>query len=285
MNLFGFSKNNYYKVGHAAIVLVEYSTGNCFYFDFGRYHAPYGYGRVRDAETDHDLKIFTKAKFDADINLLNFNQILNEISQNEAYHGTGTLHASYAKIDFKIAYQKAKSIQDKNPWEYGPFVWSGTNCSRFVRTIICSGKPPLMSRLKTFIPLTLTPLPIGNVKSLKEHMSIKVANEIEVKSTISKSLHNTLDKPERLASIPKNSQWLAGEGAGSWFHLSSNENKFTITRYSTQGKIECVGNFEITNNIKFDINSTYQFTHQSHCKSVSLIQNKILIELTRVSPP
>jgi hypothetical protein len=27
------SKNNYYKVGHAALVLIEKSSGNCNYFD------------------------------------------------------------------------------------------------------------------------------------------------------------------------------------------------------------------------------------------------------------
>src|SRR5690606_25903582 len=76
MNLLGISKENYYKVGHAAVVLIEAKTGNCLYFDFGRYHAPFGQGRVRDLETDHDLEIYTKAKFDNAGNFLNYEQIL-----------------------------------------------------------------------------------------------------------------------------------------------------------------------------------------------------------------
>ena len=63
MKIIGISKNGYYRVGHAAVVLVDTNSGRCHYFDFGRYHCPKGYGRIRDAETDHDLKIITQARF------------------------------------------------------------------------------------------------------------------------------------------------------------------------------------------------------------------------------
>ena len=65
------NKNNYYKIGHAAIVLVDSKTGDCHYFDFGRYHAPYQHGRVRSAVTDHDLEIKTKASVNANSQLEN----------------------------------------------------------------------------------------------------------------------------------------------------------------------------------------------------------------------
>lgn len=182
MNTFGFSKNNYYKVGHAAVVLIEIESENCFYFDFGRYHAPFGHGRVRDIETDHDLEILTKAKFDENQNISNIEQILNELAQNEACHGLGTLHASFTNINFVKAYQNAKSMQEKSPWKYGPFIWLGTNCSRFVRTVILSGEPPFVEKLKLTIPYTISPLPIGNVKSLKGYKSINTPNEINSNS-------------------------------------------------------------------------------------------------------
>lgn len=182
MNTFGFSKNNYYKVGHAAVVLIEKESGNCFYFDFGRYHAPFGHGRVRDIETDHDLEILTKAKFDENKNISNIEQILNELAQNEACHGLGTLHASFTNINFDKAYQNAKSMQEKSPWKYGPFIWSGTNCSRFVRTVILYGEPLFVEKLKLTIPYTISPLPIGNVKSLKGYNLINTPNEINSNS-------------------------------------------------------------------------------------------------------
>jgi len=55
MNKLKISKNGYYKVGHAAIVLVNSKKGEAHYFDFGRYHSPKGQGRVRDISTDYDL--------------------------------------------------------------------------------------------------------------------------------------------------------------------------------------------------------------------------------------
>lgn len=194
MNKLGFSKNNYYKVGHAALVLINKETGYCFYFDFGRYHAPFGYGRVRDQETDHDLKIFTKAKFDESGNIINVEKILNELAQNEACHGIGTLHASFTNIYFDKAYKKAKSMQEKSPWKYGPFIWSGTNCSRFVRTVILSGKPPLQERIKLTIPYSITPLPIGNVKSLKGYKLIGSTNNINSKTNYALKLETCKQK-------------------------------------------------------------------------------------------
>jgi hypothetical protein len=96
-----------------------------------------------------------------------------------------------------------------------------------------------------------------------------------------KSLHHTLEEPHRLDCIPKNSQWLSGEGAGSWFLISAIQDKFSITRYSPKGKIECSGIFEITNNIQFDINAPYKFTHLSHYKSVKIIQYDEVLKMER----
>ncbi len=43
----GINKNNYYRAGHAAIVLIEKDGEMCHCFDFGRYHAPFQHGRAR----------------------------------------------------------------------------------------------------------------------------------------------------------------------------------------------------------------------------------------------
>ena len=98
-----------------------------------------------------------------------------------------------------------------------------------------------------------------------------------------KPIHNTIVEPTRLDSIPIESQWLSGEGAGSWFCLSPLNTMFQITRYNPQGKIECSGIFKIINDTKFDNNSPYQFTHLSHCKSVNIIQNERVVKMERVS--
>lgn len=174
-NAIGLSRDNYYKVGHAAIVLVNSETKKCHYFDFGRYHSPFGYGRVRNEDTDHELTLHTPASIiDGKIN--NIKTILSELKQNKACHGDGYLFASIVKGDFSSAYQKAKEMQIHSPIKYGPFIWNGTNCSRFVRTVALAGKPKLAYKLNLTVPLTISPTPSGNVNSVRATFII---NEIE----------------------------------------------------------------------------------------------------------
>ncbi|MBA3286326.1 MAG: hypothetical protein H0U27_14880 [Nitrosopumilus sp.] len=169
----GINKSNYYKVGHAAIVLIDNTSGECHYFDFGRYHAPFQHGRVRSAITDHDLEMKTKAVVSNGI-LKNYNEILLELFNNESCHGSGNLHASYCIVNFEEAYNKANEMQSNSPIPYGPFLPKGTNCSRFVNTIILSGKPKWHFRLVLANPKTLSPTPIGNVKALTNYSTIGI---------------------------------------------------------------------------------------------------------------
>lgn len=163
----GINKNYYYKVGHAAVVLVDAKTGKCNYFDFGRYHSPAGLGRVRSAETDFDLEIKTKAEVSIYENkIYNIDEIIKELHQNESCHGNGSIHASYIPIDYNLSLLKAIKMQVNSPILYGPFVLRGTNCSRFVRSIIVNGNPSSIIKNKLNFQLSLTPTPIGNVKAL-----------------------------------------------------------------------------------------------------------------------
>ena len=85
-----------------------------------------------------------------------------------------------------------------------------------------------------------------------------------------------LPAPARVEHLPLHAQWLAGEGAGSWFSIKKNDEKlFEITRFSPEGKIECTGGFNclVPN---FDILLPYQFTYLSHCKTVNILQNGII---------
>ncbi len=173
MKLFKISKNNYYKVGHAAVVLIESSTSKCFYFDFGRYHAPFGHGRVRDEITDHDLKIKTKPQISGN-KLLNKEEILSELINNPSCHGIGFLYASTSEINFEKAYQKAKKMQSLGAIKYGPFVYKGTNCSRFVRSVVVAGKPKLKHQMKIKLPYTLSPTPATNVNALNQPIKLTI---------------------------------------------------------------------------------------------------------------
>lgn len=172
------SKDHYYKIGHAAIVLIENKTGDCHYFDFGRYHAPHQHGRVRSGHTDHDLIMKSKALLNNRNLLENYEEILLELQSNESCHGSGTLHASYCAINFDSAFAKANEMQGNSPIAYGPFIPEGTNCSRFVRTVALAGKPKLLHKISLGIPLTFSPTPIGNVKAVANYKAI-AKNSVE----------------------------------------------------------------------------------------------------------
>lgn len=103
----------------------------------------------------------------------NIDLILKEISTNSSIHGNGKLHAAYCEIDFATAYRKAKDLQTQSPLPYGPFVWNGTNCSRFVRTIALAGKPGLLSSLLLNIQPTISPSPIWNCWALPKNMTLE----------------------------------------------------------------------------------------------------------------
>lgn len=167
MHYLGISQQGYYRVGHAAVVLVDSTTKKCHYFDFGRYHTPHGYGRVRSAKTDHDLTIETKAIFSTDgKGISNLNEILHELHQNKSTHGTGAIYGTTTKIDFDASIEFANTLQEKDFLPYGPFIPNGTNCSRFVKSMILAGRPALSQKIKLTLPIMISPTPMWNLKAI-----------------------------------------------------------------------------------------------------------------------
>lgn len=161
---FGILKDNYYKAGHAACILIEYKTGKCFYFDFGRYHTPLKYGRVRDLQTDPELLISTQAIINKD-KIANLTEILIEVSNNKSTHGSGKMYASeYADLNFNMVFKKAKLIQSKGAVYYGPLAIKGTNCSRFVTSVAKAGNISKLLRILLAVPYTISPSPRFNVR-------------------------------------------------------------------------------------------------------------------------
>jgi hypothetical protein len=157
------SKNGKYRVGHSALALVDSTTRKIHYFDFGRYHTPDGFGRIRDTETDPDAGIKQKAKINGE-KINNIEEILIEISNNKSYHGEGALYSSVISgINFSSAFNYAKKWQEKGAIPYGPFVRNGTNCSRFVATISRKAEPSFLKKLRLKFPFTISPSPKRNI--------------------------------------------------------------------------------------------------------------------------
>ena len=279
MDLLGFNENGYYQVGHAAVVLVENETGNTHYFDFGRYHAPYQHGRVRGALTDPELTMKTKAVVSNTGKIENLQSILEELSNRKACHGDGTLHASVTKIDFERALEKALWMQQKSPIPYGPFTYGGSNCSRFVNTVIRSGNPFLIHQFRLNYPYSLSPTPIGNVRSLGK--SFPIQKDPPLVPSGKRFVGGLLASPRRHPAVPAGSLWLSGEGAGSWFHFQNSGEYYIIRRFGPDGELEFSGTYASGEKI-LKPGLPFEVRHFSHFQQVTVTQKNLEIKFTKV---
>ncbi|MCF8222704.1 MAG: hypothetical protein K9J25_06110 [Bacteroidales bacterium] len=275
MDRTGVSKNNYYRAGHAALVLVKDGNSGFQYFDFGRYHAPFNHGRVRSAETDHDLRINIKPRISGDSTaILNIDELLEELQLNKACHGNGIIYASTMVINYRAALKEVKKMQDMGPVPYGPFIRSGSNCSRFVFRGLIAGKPALKTRLRLKYLVPFTPTPMSNVRSKRRihQMEQLIWQKPAIPSfKPGKSfLESTLPAPPKHINIPATARWLSGEGAGSWFVVKQRDNALRVTRYSQEGDIECSGKFSGPD--IFMLNGyPPEITHFSNCREITIM--------------
>lgn len=284
----GINKNNYYQAGHAALVLIDSKAEKCHYFDFGRYHAPFQHGRVRSADTDHDLAIVTRPVISENGNTIhNFDKILEELQQNAACHGEGPLFASYCAIDFQAALNKARQMISDSPLPYGPFIKGGSNCSRFVNTVILAGRPDWKFRFRLTYFLPLTPTPVSNVNSLdykKVVPKLQKATPFYPLRPLSKSERfSTLLQPARHPDIPENAQWLGGEGAGSWFVINYERDFLVVTRYSPDGVIECSGKYEGPDHELINTEDSMYIDYLSNCKEVTINSKGNTLKFYRIN--
>ncbi len=278
LNWLGISTHHYFKVGHAALILIDSETFKCHYFDFGRYHTPFRHGRVRSELTDPGLKINTVARISKAGNRIeNFEEILTELQFNKECHGEGKIHASYCSIDFGKSYSNSLQIQQRGSVPYGPFTYNGSNCSRFVNKSIVVGQPDFIFGLLLRYAVPLTPTPLNNVNALANKLTLPkmLLNKPFCPSPVldKTKLKTTLPEPVRHSNIPVSAQWLSGEGAGSWFAYKPFEYDLLVTRYSPEGVIECDGFYKNRNSEVLNPGMQYQITYPSNCSVISLLGN------------
>ena len=174
-----FSTDGKYRVGHSALILINSENKELLYFDFGRYHTPTGFGRVRDKETDPDIGIPISAEIE-DNRIKNIKEILVHTKNKKANHGEGKLYASVLKnVNFISSYKFAKKIQEKGIIPYGPFVPKGSNCSRFVSATIRKSNPNLIKSLRLQFPFSLSPSPKRNVSISNNNYYIVEKNKLK----------------------------------------------------------------------------------------------------------
>ena len=271
-----FRHGDYYQVGHSAIILID-EHGTCKYYDFGRYHTPYQYGRVRSEATDHELEIRTKAIVKAD-QIQNFKEILQEIFENENCHGEGDLHASYLKINFAKAETKISKFLKKECHKYGPLIWNGTNCSRFVQSILLAGIYKNRNHFwKVLLAPSISATPLHLVRSLQNSKKIEAREIVKLKNRkASKLVLPPKEKPHPEA------QWFAGEGAGSWILIETLEDNFLMKKYSSNLKLESESIMQLSDHEKLNLNENYQLKFPVNCKETHLLQNNVYIILKNI---
>jgi hypothetical protein len=287
MRWLGFNVDYYYQAGHAAIVLVHKETGECKYFDFGRYHSPFGYGRARSAETDPELKIESLAQIDPQSGfVLNANQIFNELQGNRSCHGDGTLYGSQIQVNYTKALSRARLVQEITFVKYGPFTLGGSNCSRFVSSVVQAGSPSIRNLIPliVFVPLTPTTLTNVNAGNKKCCLPKFEQNGLKLKvlrpnfrnwSTDLTWLNKTYPAPTRHPNVPVDAQWLSGEGYGSWFSVSINGKGIYLTKYSPLGDVEFQTYFSPFDN-KINFFEPFTITYPSNAKVLSILQKGYL---------
>jgi hypothetical protein len=280
MRWLGINRNYYYRAGHAAIILIKNSDRICHYFDFGRFHTPFQYGRVRNEITDPDLLIPTKAVFSKG-SILNIREILNLLKSN-SFHGAGNLHAAYCHIHFGSAMDRANEMQARESIPFGPFLTNGMNCCRFVRLVLLAGKPAMKHRFRLWFFWPFTPYPMGNIYCLPNKTVITSAKRpANINTSYNKNnVNGTLPEPAKPWLLPATIHWLSGEAAGSWFLIEGNGKGYIAIRYSPEGEKEFMGKFTSKHGRIFNINKPFQLTYPSQGRLITIIQGNYLYEFT-----
>ena len=180
MRWVGAIKDGKYTAGHAAFILIDNHTGNIKYFDFGRYHTPIKYGRVRSKLTDPDIEMKHKAIIQDGV-LTNLEEILIERYCNKACHGDGRLTAAIVKnIDYAKALNKVMLMQEREAIYYGPFEFGGTTCSRLVAQTVLTSTSNWLTKLMVIFPYTVSSTPRSNNKVLNDCCHYYEVNNAEI---------------------------------------------------------------------------------------------------------
>jgi len=254
-----------FRVGHAAILLLQRKTGRVVYYDFGRYICPRGMGRARSIDFDPNLVLRTTAIW-RDGKLDNLQSILEELHDIRQYtHGEGVIYAGIAEgISFEKGCEYADSVVNQGFIPYGAFALNNNNCSRYVAQIMGKAMSNVDSRRRRLLfPNTIKPSPISNVVYANEKNEVYIYENDKLSSvflkprkalsflvkqlvqSFRKDNANTIAEdhvvgellePERPSCLPGDAQWLGGIGEGAWLCLEVIEGYYLITKFDKIGE-------------------------------------------------
>jgi hypothetical protein len=283
------------RAGHAALVLIDKSTGVLEYHDFGRYITAAPNGRVRGSQTDFELHFPIVAEIEDD-KIKNIDAILKFLATNpKLTHGDGQLYASVCNaVNYDLARAHITKMQHRHFIRYAAFIKDACNCARFVTDTLIASVTNSNIKKKLQYSKWFTPSTIGNVVIADTENDVYLVSDKgeirEFKSTVSKenrklfldtlkgyepSLIGTLE-PKHNAVKVEHAQWLGGIAAGAWFEVYdlTSELEFRFRRISPHGNIDSDGIYVI-DKVGFDINLDYQFVHYSNCLFFHIEQHSI----------
>ncbi len=310
----GIVKNLNFKVGHTGVVLVKHETGELFFYDFGRYIAPRGYGRARSKDSDPLLKIAIRATFkEGKIN--NLEEIVAHFETiKHAMYGEGRLFFSIAEdIDFDIAKAYGDECVRQGTYPYGAVARNNNNCSRFITRMLMKSNPRYHYWHGINLPETIKASPISNVVNVnKDRMVYSYSPEDGLKHfrmnrwqsfffLVKQLGDNVFQKKASLLpndliigavkfgskpiTVPKSAKYLGGVGDGAWYFLNERHDAhIEISRYNSQGVLEYVVLGESQENI--DFSEDWDIAYDSHLLFTHVEQQgkKIRIEHIEVLP-
>ena len=293
LRFLGVGKKDYLRAGHAALVLIEKTTGVLEYHDFGRYITPEPNGRVRGRDTDHELEFPVVATF-KDGEIENLNEVLEFLGTHpKLTHGDGKLIASVCDaVDYDLARQHITKMQQRDFIRYAAFIKDACNCARFVTDALIASVTDVVINNKLQKSKWFTPSTVGNVVIADTENKVYEVSETgeisDYKSTVSKdnllyfldrlkdhtpSFVGTL-KPKPVDNLHENAQWLSGIAAGAWYELHQTENslEYWYKRISPYGNIDVHALYEV-NETGFNYHESFEFIHYSNCKFFHIEQN------------
>lgn len=305
----GILKNQNFKVGHAAIMLINGADGSVHYFDFGRYLTPRGYGRARSVETDPCLKIDTKVILDPQnkqVPISNLDDVLLELESKKQYsHGSGVLYASVClDFDFKKGYACAMDFVHRGSMIYSAFMPGNSNCSRFVESVLIAGlNPDSKQRKSLIIHETIVSSPISNVVngSCNHHVYMVEDGRISSKPMsradsrayfVSQTLANFRKRaacelpddttpgythePVRPETLPIEAQWLGGIGEGAWFQIVVESDIIKLVKFDVRGNVE----FErLVDSDEVNWKQPFNIDYDTHASKLTVLQNNKRISI------
>lgn len=298
----GVGKKNYLRAGHAALVLIDKSTGILEYHDFGRYITPEPNGRVRGKDTDNELDFPLVANIEND-KITNLDAILKFLGTHpKLTHGDGKLVASICNaVDYQNAREHITKMQNKHFIRYAAFIKDACNCARFVTDSLIASVTDKKIRKALVKSKWFTPSTVGNVLLADTENFIYEVSEkgeiIEFKgSQKSENVRYFLDKlkdhkvnlvgtlePRYNDEKTDHAQWLSGIAAGAWFELYKTEKplEYRFRRISPYGNIDCDALFTVEDEA-FNYDLPYEFVHYSNCKFFNVKQEGKVFRFDRI---